>query len=90
MKTVKQNGESFTVEFSPDQNCFHIGTLKEHLQSNFSQIVDKRQKDRWLMLFVHSDIEKCHKYIESFKSFYANKNQSDIYVDYEIQSMLNE
>jgi len=84
-----QLAKTFVVEFSPDQNCFHVQTLEDHVLANLAQVVYKQPMDRWLILFAHPDSEECFKFIEQFKGMYEKICDSDIYVDYEIRSMIN-
>jgi hypothetical protein len=79
----------FVAEFSPDQNCFHVQTLKEHLTANYLQIIYKKRMDRWQIIFVHSDIEECFKFIEVFKKDYERICESNIYIDYDFRAMLD-
>lgn len=85
-KTVKGEISPYVVEFSPDQNCFHVQTLNDHLLANHMQLIYKRKMDRWLILFVHPDSEECFKFIEFYKERYQQIHGREIYVDYEIKA----
>jgi hypothetical protein len=81
--------EIWVVEFSPDQNCFHIGTLLEHVKSNLAQTLSKKYKDRWLIIFAHHNIDECYRFIEEFERKYEEIHESSIYFDTEIRNMLD-
>jgi hypothetical protein len=68
------NLNCYVVEYSPEQECFHIETVKEYLETNYEIFLTGINGASYIMLSYFNTIEEAQAFCNKLKKEREWKN----------------